>query len=200
MSRLRKPDTVILEIQLRSAVIPVWRIIELPLKTNLHQLHLYIQATMGWTCSHLYEFKVGDIYYQYIFPGDIVEHPEGKIVQDSEPITLQELSLHAGQRINYEYDFGDSWMHDIHVKALTVKERTVQDAPCCSAGAMACPPENLGGIHVFNELVQFRLHKTPIRVNPDLEKHFRNFDIYKVDALRSFNFDSIAKRLRSAYD
>jgi hypothetical protein len=200
MSRLRKPDTIILEIQLRSAVIPVWRIIEIPLKSTLHQLHLYIQVAMGWTCSHLYEFRDGDIYYRYVFPEEPVEYPEDMVVENSELISLQELNLQPGKRISYEYDFGDSWMHDVYVKGFSIKQATVLNSPCCSAGAMACPPENSGGIHAYNELVQFRLHKTPIRINPELEKYFRNFDIYKVDSVRSFGFESRVKSLRRAYD
>ena len=200
MSRSRNPDTIILEIQLRSAVIPVWRIIEVPLKITLHQLHLYIQVAMGWSCSHLYEFRVEDIYYQYVFPGEPAEHPEEKVVENSEFFTLEQLELQSGTHFSYEYDLGDSWMHDVYVKAFSIKQGTLLDSPCCSAGAMACPPEDLGGIHVYNELVKFRLHKTPIRINPDLEKYFRKFDIYKVESLRNFSFERRAKKLRSVYD
>jgi len=35
----------------------VQRRIEVPLSITLERLHLTIQATMGWTNSHLYEFR-----------------------------------------------------------------------------------------------------------------------------------------------
>jgi Plasmid pRiA4b ORF-3-like protein len=199
MSRLKPPNIFQLEIQLRGATIPVWRILEVPLNTTLHDLHLYIQAAMGWECSHLYEFNIGKVFYQFVFPEEFVEHPSNKNVKDSTKFKLKDFNLEIGNQFSYEYDFGDGWAHDITVKAITVDQYSVIKLPNCTAGAMACPPEDLGGIYVYNQLVQFRLHKTPIKVNPDLEEYYRDFDIYKLDSIRSFSFELIVKAMRRAY-
>ena len=39
----------------------VLRRIEAPLAIRLDRLHLAFQATMGWTNSHLYEIRAGDV-------------------------------------------------------------------------------------------------------------------------------------------
>ena len=39
----------------------VLRRIEVPFDIRLDRLHLTIQAAMGWTNSHLYEIRVGDV-------------------------------------------------------------------------------------------------------------------------------------------
>ena len=54
-------------------------------------------------------------------------------------------------RIGYEYDFGDSWEHELVVEARTVAEDD-QAYPACIAGEGACPPEDCGGVYGFAEL------------------------------------------------
>ena len=39
----------------------VLRRIEVPLGIRLDRLHLVIQVAMGWTDSHLYEIRAGDV-------------------------------------------------------------------------------------------------------------------------------------------
>ena len=47
----------------------------------------------------------------------------------------------------YEYDFGDSWLHEI------VVEKILPDSGAryavCLAGARACPPDDVGGPHGY---------------------------------------------------
>lgn len=165
-----------------------------PLKSTLHQLHLYIQVAMGWKCSHLYQFKIGNSRYQCIFPDQEKDDEEGDPTLDNTQYKLKDFNFIPGRRFSYEYDFGDSWMHDIHVKAVTPVKRTVIDLPCYTSGAIPCPPENIGGIDAYNMLVQFRFFKTPTGL-PEMKEYFKDFDIYTVDALRSFGFDSWAKKI-----
>jgi len=53
------------------------------------------------------------------------------------------------EKIIYEYDFGDGWEH-----AITL-EKVIDDyegaLPVCTAGALSCPPEDVGGIRGFQE-------------------------------------------------
>ena len=39
----------------------VMRRLDVPLKIRLDRLHIVLQAAMGWTNSHLYEFQAGDV-------------------------------------------------------------------------------------------------------------------------------------------
>ncbi len=47
----------------------------------------------------------------------------------------------VGERIGYEYDFGDSWEHELLIEACT-KAEAHQTYPACTAGEGACPPED----------------------------------------------------------
>ncbi len=42
---------------------PVTRTLELPMDLNLAQLHEVLQATFGWTDSHLHQFDIGGLTY-----------------------------------------------------------------------------------------------------------------------------------------
>ena len=48
-------------------------------------------------------------------------------------------------RFVYEYDFGDSWQHEIVLEKILEPEPNVA-YPRCIEGARACPPEDVGGI------------------------------------------------------
>jgi hypothetical protein len=57
----------------------------------------------------------------------------------------------AGERIGYEYDFGDSWEHELLAEARA-KAEAHQTYPACTAGEGACPPEDSGGFPGYQGL------------------------------------------------
>ena len=126
-----------LKVVLKNIEPPIWREVTVPEDTILHQLHQMLQVVMGWTNSHLYLFDVGGRMY-----GEPSAEWEFE-VRDSTRTTLEEIVSHNSPSFLYEYDLGDSWMHEITV------QRTVEDAaegrPRCTGGARACPPEDCGG-------------------------------------------------------
>jgi hypothetical protein len=48
-----------LKVTLKDVEPEVMRRLDVPLKIRLDRLHLVLQAAMGWTDSHLYEFTAG---------------------------------------------------------------------------------------------------------------------------------------------
>jgi hypothetical protein len=55
-------DTIArLKISLDDAKPAVLRRVEVPFDIRLDRLHLTIQAAMGWTNSHLYEIRAGNV-------------------------------------------------------------------------------------------------------------------------------------------
>ncbi len=56
-------------------------------------------------------------------------------------------------RFQYEYDFGDSWMHEIAVEGLIQAEPGVE-YPLCLEGARAGPPEDCGGVWGYANLLE----------------------------------------------
>ncbi len=95
----------------------VWRRLQLPQTLNFAQLHEIIQASFGWTDSHLHQFVVG---------GLIVGAPEfdddglsGRQTFEATEVFLRDLELHhlPSPKVLYEYDFGDGWRHWIEFES-----------------------------------------------------------------------------------
>ena len=68
--------------------------------------------------------------------------------------TLDEVLIPAVKDFTYEYDFGDSWQHDVSVQERVVADDERNGWPMCLAGANACPPEDVGGISGYGEFLQ----------------------------------------------
>jgi Plasmid pRiA4b ORF-3-like protein len=103
-------------------------------------------------------------------------------------VRLSELNLRRLERFVYEYDFGDSWTHELRLETvLPVNPRTIY--PTCVAGKCAAPPEDCGGPHVFmanRALFVARSHRQSIEELDNFEEelddeYFDSFEDY--DAL-----------------
>jgi hypothetical protein len=53
------------------------------------------------------------------------------------------------KHIEYLYDFGDYWEHSVKIVKEKKDERLLH--PICIEGEGTCPPEDVGGIHGFEE-------------------------------------------------
>ena len=51
------------------------------------------------------------------------------------------------------YDFGDDWRHTLTYEG-TWPAQPGRAYPACVAGARACPPEDVGGVHGFAEFLE----------------------------------------------
>ena len=123
---------------------PIWRRIQVNDET-LDQLHEHIQTAMGWTNSHLHHFKIdGKLYGDPLL---IKENFDDFGYAGSTTTWLSEIVPEGGQRFTfgYEYDFGDSWEHEILFEGR-MKAEPGKRCPLCVEGARACPPEDVGGV------------------------------------------------------
>ncbi|MGM0366610.1 MAG: plasmid pRiA4b ORF-3 family protein, partial [Actinomycetota bacterium] len=57
------------------------------------------------------------------------------------------------RRCEYEYDFGDSWMHEIIIEKR-LKDNSRNKIPKCLGGARARPPEDVGGIGGYGDFIE----------------------------------------------
>ena len=128
----------------------VWRQIVVPGNMTLADLDRVIQAAMGWTNSHLHMFVVEGLVYgvpDEEWADEMPTLPDGDF-------TLDEVIGTTVQSFTYEYDFGDSWHHDVKVQMVMVANDELRGWPMCLAGANACPPEDVGGLHGYEEFLQ----------------------------------------------
>ena len=56
-------------------------------------------------------------------------------------------------RFRYVYDFGDNWEHEILLEKTFDSVPGVR-YPVCTAGKLACPPEDVGGIWGYYDFVE----------------------------------------------
>ncbi|MGL4390116.1 MAG: plasmid pRiA4b ORF-3 family protein [Carnobacterium maltaromaticum] len=128
-----------MKILLVGSVPQVWRRVVISPELSLEELHEVIQIAMGWENYHLYEFSAcGESIGNSGCGGD----------SDQKVQTL--LSLQ--NELDYWYDMGDYWHHRI----------TLVKTGCSLPKGVAkvvswkgdCPSEDIGGIHVHNDVIK----------------------------------------------
>ncbi len=145
-----------LKITLVGSKPPIWRRVLVKSDTLLSGLHLIIQTTMGWTNSHLHQFIIGNDSFQPDYEDESMDD-DGY----SQPYTgksLNDFLKKENSKIVYEYDFGDSWNHEIVLEKILEEEKGTF-YPTCITGKNACPVEDCGGIWGYEDLVKVLKNK-----------------------------------------
>ena len=141
-------DIIQLKITLEGTKPAIWRRVQIEKNTTFFELHHIIQITFGWLNYHMYQFNVDG--HKLGAPDDymanVASTEEGVI--DSRDITLESLIVEPGEKFEYEYDFGDGWIHQIVVEKFLPGIKRKQ-YPTCTAGKLACPSEDSGGLRGF---------------------------------------------------
>lgn len=101
---------------------------------------------MGWEDYHLHSFKIGAARYGMQFD----DFPEGEL--DEKDVTVLR-AIGDVRRFSYEYDFGDSWGHEVVVESLSRLPRGLKFGVCVD-GQNACPPEDCGGPPGYADLLE----------------------------------------------
>ena len=131
---------------------PIWRRLDLPGDLMLDELHVVLQVAMGWENGHLHKFGVGverRTRAYFVTGFDLSEGDEGVAEDD---VRLDQVVSTKGDRLFYDYDFGDGWEH------VLVVEDVLDDPPpnlVGLKGKMACPPEDCGGPGGYEELADW---------------------------------------------
>lgn len=137
---------------------PIWRRLLVLSNTKLDEFHEILQVVMGWTDSHLHAFVCDDVIYKQ--PDPEIGFDYGK---NESKFRLSSLLKQEGDKLLYEYDFGDSWEHDVVLEKI-LPFTPDQPLPFCLKGKRACPPEDCGGIWGYKDLLQ-------IVNDPEHEEH-----------------------------
>jgi Plasmid pRiA4b ORF-3-like protein len=140
--------TVELDLELVGVRPRIWRRLRVPADTSLRDLHHAIQILLSWEDRHLHVFDVGRHEYG---PRPEEEWEREQWAGDDEGISVAKALAEARGPIHYWYDFGDDWQ-------VTISPRAAADEPgrptaTCLAGERAGPPEDLGGPHAYQRLL-----------------------------------------------
>ena len=134
----------------------IWRRVLVPGRVRLNRLHDMFQAAMGWTDSHLHQFRVDGALYGM----QLDEYPEEEL--DETAFTVIG-AVGKVRRFFYDYDFGDDWNHEVVVEEVTSWPSGLKHAVCLD-GQRACPPEDVGGTPGYAEFLE-------VLADPDHEEH-----------------------------
>lgn len=163
-----------LRVTLRYIKPPVWRRFLVPDNWLLGDLHPVLVTVMGWAGYHMHAFRFGGGFNptEYSTRRMVIEC--GPRVQDENQVLLCYLIRRQGQTFSYEYDFGDSWQHEVKVEKILPYNPSVA-LPVCLAGARACPPEDCGSFPGYAKVLQV-LQKAETAEDRDLRKWVGRYD------------------------
>lgn len=152
----------------------IWRRLEVSSGITLRQLHQVVQVAFGWEDYHMWVFETSLGRYGVADRELGIGNAGAKKLADVAPV--------AGGRLNYTYDFGDDWEHEIVVEAVSEAEPGV-GYPRCLAGRRACPPEDCGGIWGYGYLLE-------ILADPGHEDHEERLEWLGLESASQFDPDA----------
>lgn len=153
------PSVAVLKITLDDVQPSVMRRVVVPADMRLDRLHLVIQSAMGWTNSHLYEFRIGGAGWGEPDPDGLYDGP-----LEAKKGRLAAVLADAGRKtFSYLYDFGDGWSHTINLEKIVPGIEGEPNILLIDAVGR-CPPEDCGGAPGYETLLE-------ILADPNHEEH-----------------------------
>ena len=124
-----------LRISLMDVTPTIWRRLLVPGEIKLSKLHTIFQTAMGWEDYHLHSFEIDG----ERFSTPISEQDDDIDEVNEETVVFSEV-VSDRTRFFYEYDFGDSWRHEVVVESIDPIPTILKFAVCID-GQRACPPK-----------------------------------------------------------
>ena len=139
-----------IKVTLTGAQPPIWRRLLIEPDTTFQDLHRIIQLAMGWQTSHLHLFQAGN----GRLIGDPAEDFDGMMnFLDETIVPVSGVLKKEGQQLKYEYDFGDSWEHEVKLEKILPGD-LADPLPKCIKAVRQCPPEDVGGLPGFYDFLE----------------------------------------------
>jgi len=151
-------------------------VIDVPATITLDELHEVLQVALGWTDSHLHQFRTDTVVYA--IPFEDWDDGEAEVAERGVPLSA------LPPRFVYVYDLGDAWKHQVEVLGRG------GEVPGCVGGEGACPPEDCGGSSGYAELLEALADAR----HPQHE----TMRTWVGDRLRPFDRDETTRRVRDA--
>lgn len=152
-----------IKITLQGSKPSIWRRVVIPSDLSLPDFHKVIQTTMGWTNSHLHQFVKNRTYYSPKMEDESLWDEEDDDDLDYSKYKVSDLLRKTKDKVKYEYDFGDDWVHVIVLEKIIDESMDINDVTCL-AGENSCPPEDCGGLWGYYNMLE-------ILKDPDHEEY-----------------------------
>lgn len=177
----------------------IWRRIQISDMCSFWDLHVAIQDAMGWFDCHLHQFNIVDP-----TSGErvLMRIPDDDGFDDNETLPGWDYRVRdyisSNSKMNYLYDFGDSWFHLIEFEGKKDKQDG-QKYPACLDGAMACPPEDVGSIPGYYNFIEIISDPEDDDYDSMLEWVGGSYDPKLFDA-KKVKFDNPRQRWKRAFE
>ncbi len=184
---------LVVRVDLRGASPPIWRRLEIDPSLTLDQVNAVVQAAFEWTNSHLHEFSTtvpGRRWRDQRFVPPFLMDDDDDATDES-TVQVGTLLANPGDLVEYMYDFGDSWDHEILVEAVGPPEPETR-YPICLDGERAGPPEDSGGIWRYAYMLE--LMADPNNEDPEALEEFLEWMDGPFDP-EAFDLKTISQRL-----
>jgi hypothetical protein len=187
-----------LKIELKFSEPKIYRTVIVPEGFNFEQLHRVVQNCFNWEDYHLYQFNIGAPYNSVSIkpedPNDDLFDFFGKRFENFPPEETYLADYFNGQfkKINYTYDFGDDWLHEIRV--LKKPEIEVLYPKCIKAENIA-PVEDCSGIGGFYEMLEILNQKKNTKEKLELREWLELDPGEEYEELYGFDIEQINNAL-----
>jgi hypothetical protein len=165
----------------------IWRRFLVRGDSTVAHLHEVLQIAFGWDDEHLNRFEIRGREYAVYRDG------AGMIGIDATHVRLCDLKLRRLERFVYEYDFGDSWIHDLRLETtLPVNPKEIH--PLCVAGKCSAPPEDCGGPSGFMANRRYYAGFSRGQSDEDLDDFMDALDDEELDVSSDYDPDRFDRR------
>lgn len=146
-----------IKVSLKDAHPPIWRRLLVPADCSMDALHCVIQIAMGWSDAHLYAFRTDNRRIEIPDPDPDgmwnAGWSNGPEPEDAASVRFSNVAK-PGDKITYEYDFGDCWEHSILIEKTVRTDDLSACKAVCVKGKRACPPEDCGGSWGYQHVLE----------------------------------------------
>ena len=179
-----------IRIKLNDAPVSIWRELVVPSNITLELLAFVLLDAMGWKHEHLYQF-IGKNNVCYVNSREMKEQANSFMAfmsrveyKSSEKTSLEMVLQPKGERMKFEYDYGDSWTHDLWVKASRDYAPGEEPVIKLLKAQGQCPPEDCGGVWGYASLLELNKKKRKTAEDKDRLEWYdipQDFDPEAVD-------------------
>lgn len=178
----------------------VTRKLTVPERILLTDLHLVMQAAMGWDDSHMFDFSCGQGRKAHRWFK--IDSTWGSNDYDHEinAATLADVLATLGKlkSLTYTYDMGDNWEHDL--RPGKPRDLAAGEAAIALHDATgACPPDDTGGAPGFSNMLDCLADPTHEDHEEYLEWMGGPFDRTADVVLLTTQVAAVAKKLAKRY-
>lgn len=151
----KKVQKYTLRVTLKGIKPAIYRKFCVPSNISLRHLSELIIDLMGWEGCHLNQFRKGDDYYapSRLRTDEMSGYFDSSHDFNQEDYRISDILSDKGKSIEWEYDFGDSWCHEVRLSSVgdyACGEKLISFVK----GERACPPEDCGGIWGYEDLLE----------------------------------------------